>query len=108
MKKFMHFLSSAETSQNYQGKTRPPIGTISSPSSLETVDQIDLTRNEVNGTQEYSNMKSIRHYPVSKPRAVTRWYDLVEETDYDMSLDGGIRSYDLDEPSFTLQKLNPP
>lgn len=82
--------------------------TISSPSFLETVDQIDLTRNDEHGVREYTDMKSIRHYPVSKPRAVTRWYDLLDDAQNGEEMpEGAVRSYDLDEPSFTIEKLNP-
>lgn len=115
MKKFMHSLAefSTETTPepNYLRINRPKAGTMSSSHPLEAVDQITDNRNKSNDLEEFTYMKSNRHYPVSKPRAITRWYDCAEA---DKNKDGDVLDlnydrnlHDLTEDSFSITALNP-
>ncbi len=86
------------------------MGTMLSTPALESVENNTDNRNFYDVSQEFTTMKSNRHFPISKPRAITRWYDCVTENAMDDSLlDAPIQTIncELDEESFTIEKLNP-
>ncbi len=78
--------------------------------ALAIVENNTANRNFYDCDEESITMKSNRHYPISKPRAITRWYDCGAEDALDGSLHEAATqtfSYDLEEQSFTIEKLNP-
>jgi len=80
---------------------------MSSLQTLEPVDQVTDSRNYFDATKEFTYMKSNRHYPVSKPRAVTRWYDCTDANNEMVEHGSDVRAFDLSEETFTIDALNP-